>query len=506
MVIVGVVLFGLVLVVHHWWRNRNAIVTNWPMLGMLPTLLYNIPRLHDFITEIMKKSGGTFELKCPLFSSMNFIITCHPSNLQHIATTKFSNYPKGEEFREVFDVLGDGILNVDSHLWKLQRKMFQLWTQRHAKFDSFVAMTLYRKVVDDLVPFLNHATETKIQVDLQETLQKMITFDNAISFIFGLDLSSYSFKSSKSEYQKAFNEIQEAVFLRHVVPKSYWKLLRWLDIGTERKLRIARETFDEFIYQCISLKRDQMSHNQSQNNSNAHHDGEANLGLLTIYMEEKEKPYSDKFLRDVAYSFLAAARDTLTAGLCWFFWLVATHPDIETKILEEMKEKLVGNYDNLDHNKREELMSRLVYLQATIYETFRLYPPVPFNNKTPTKADVFPSGHHVKPKQMVLTSVYSTGRMEEVWGKDCLDFKPERWISEQGEFVYVPPHKFAAFHIGARTCLGKDMALIQMKIMALTILKNYHFHIVEGHLVCPTLTITMYMNYGLKLRVSKRSF
>ncbi|KAF4373265.1 hypothetical protein G4B88_007278 [Cannabis sativa] len=499
--IIGVVvLFGVIIIIHHWWRNRNAILTNWPILGMLPTLVYNLPRLHEFITEVMTKSGGTFEFKGPLFSGMDFILTCHPLNLQHIYTTKFSNYPKGEEFREVLDPLGDGIINVDSDLWRLQRKMFQLWTRTHHNFDSFVATTLHKKLLNDLIPFLDQAAETRIQVDLQETLQRLITFDNAILFIFGLDLTSYSFKSSKLEYQKAFNEMQQIVFHRHILPKSYWKLQRWLQIGNERKLKLAREKFDEFIYQCISLKREQMSH--TINNS----DEEANLGMLTIYMKEKEKPYSDEFLRDVAFSFLAAARDTLNVGLCWFFWLLATHPNIETKILEEMKNKLGTNYNNLDYYyKNTEELSKLVYLQATIYETFRLYPSIPFNHRTPTKEDVFPSGDRVKAKQMVLTCAYTTGRMEEVWGKDCLEFKPERWISEKGEFVFVPSHKFPAFHVGPRTCLGKDMALVQMKVMALTLLKNYQFHVVEGHLVCPVVGIVINMKYGLKIMISKRS-
>ncbi|KAF4385885.1 hypothetical protein F8388_010441 [Cannabis sativa] len=490
--VILLLVFVTVVIFHHWWRNRNVILTNWPMLGMLPGLMYNTPRLHEFMTELMTKSGGAFEFKGPLLSGMDFILTSHPSNLQHMYTTKFSNYPKGEEFREVLDLIGDGILNVDSELWRLQRKMFQLWTRTHANFDSFVATTLHRKVVDYLIPFLNHASDTKIEVDIQDTLQRMITFDNAILFIFGLDLTAYSFKSPKHEYQKAFNDMQEAAIHRHIVPKCLWKLQRWLNIGIERRVSIANQIFDEFIYQCISLKREQIM-SQSKN-----HD----LGLLSIYMKEKEKPYSDKFLRDVAFSFLAAARDTLNVGLCWFFWFVATHPNIETKIINEMKEKLGTNYNNLDYDyyKSEEVMSKLVYLQATIYETFRLYPSVPFNHRTSTKEDVFPSGQRVKANQMVLTCAYATGRMEEVWGKDCLEFKPERWISEKGEFVFVPSHKFPAFHVGPRTCLGKDMALVQMKVMALTLLKNYRFHVVEGHHVCPRISATISMKYGLKIR------
>ena len=333
----------------------------------------------------------------------------------------------------------------------------------------------------------------------------MITYDNAVSFNFGVDLASNSFKYSRSEYRKAFDDIQEVVFRRHVLPKSFWKLQRLLQIGAERKLRIAREIFDEFIYQCISLKREEMMMS-SDEQVEEEEEEEANFGLLNIYLEEKEKPYSDKFLKDVAFNFLAATRDTLNASFCWFFWLVATHPDIETKILEEMKEKLPTKLDPYKCGSFGiQELNKLVYLHAAIYETFRLYPSVSFNRRTPTKSDILPSGHHVKQNKMVLTSIYSTGRMEEIWGEDCLEFKPERWISERGELVFVPSHKFAAFHTGPRACLGKEMTLIQMKVMAIALIRNYHFQVVEGHPVYPNLTVTLNMKYGLKVRVSKRS-
>ncbi|KAK9276518.1 hypothetical protein L1049_006052 [Liquidambar formosana] len=70
--------------------------------------------------------------------------------------------------------------------------------------------------------------------------------------------------------------------------------------------------------------------------------------------------------------------------------------------------------------------------------------------------------------------MYAVGRMASVWGKDCLEFKPERWISEEGGIKHEPSHKFFAFSAGPRTCPGKELGLIRMKAIAATIIHNYH--------------------------------
>ncbi|XP_062105676.1 alkane hydroxylase MAH1-like [Humulus lupulus] len=496
----GAAVVYFLMVVHHWWRDRNAVIMAWPVVGMLPQLLLNASLIHDYANEILKKSGGTFVFKNPWFTGdSDFIITSSPSNIEHILTSNFANYPKGEEFREVFDPLGDGILNVDSDLWRLQRKMFQLWSRRHKKFVSFIAKTIHHKLVDHFIPFLDNHSQTGLQVDLQESFQRMITFDNAILLTMGVNPTSHWFQLPQVEYQKAFEDMQKAVIQRHILPQSFWKLQRWLKIGGEAKLAKARKIFDEFMFRCISLKQEQLAMN-SINNTKEEDDDEAHFGMLSIYLEEKEKPYSTKFLKDVAMDFMAASRDTFSSSLTWFFWVVATHPTVETKIIEEMKQYL----DPRSTSFGVEELNKLIYLQAAVYETFRLYPPLPFNHKTADKDDILPSGHRVKKKQRVLMSFYSTGRMEEIWGKDCLEFKPERWITEEGGFVYVPSHKYPIFNGGPRTCLGKDMTLIQMKVAAITILAKYSFQVVVGHPISPSLTVTMGMKSGLVVKVLKR--
>jgi cytochrome P450 len=58
-------------------------------------------------------------------------------------------------------------------------------------------------------------------------------------------------------------------------------------------------------------------------------------------------------------------------------------------------------------------------------------------------------------------------------GEDCLEFRPERWLSEDGSKLrYVPSHKFLAFNSGPRMCLGKDIGMRQMKTVLATIVWN----------------------------------
>ena len=58
----------------------------------------------------------------------------------------------------------------------------------------------------------------------------------------------------------------------------------------------------------------------------------------------------------------------------------------------------------------------------------RLYPPVAWDSKHAGGADVLPDGTHVGKGDRVTYFPYGMGRMEALWGKDCCEFKPERWF------------------------------------------------------------------------------
>lgn len=346
-----------------------------------------------------------------------------------------------------------------------------------------------------------------------------LTFDNISLLVLGVDPRSLSPEFPKVAYKDAFDDVEEMIFCRHFKPETWWKLERWLQIGGEKKLTRSLKVFDEFIYQFIALKRQELT-NRRRNVRNDDDDeqGKNFDDILTCYMKQFEENQGqtllssyhnlDKFLRDTALNLMVAGRDTVAAALTWFCWLVSTHPFVEAKILKEIRENFEAKDEKGPWFFGVKEVNKLVYLQAALRETLRLFPPIPINHRAATNADALPSGHHLKKGQRILLYFYAMGRMETIWGEDFLDFKPERWISFDGDqrrIVYIPPYKFTAYNAGPQTCVGMGMSFTEMKMAAANMLWNYRVEVVEGHPVSPRLSILLYMKYGLKVRIYPRS-
>ncbi|EOX98196.1 Cytochrome P450-like protein [Theobroma cacao] len=140
-----------------------------------------------------------------------------------------------------------------------------------------------------------------------------------------------------------------------------------------------------------------------------------------------------------------------------------------------------------------------------IYETLRLYPPVPFEIRKPTQPDTLPSGHHVDQNTRILICTYAMGRTTWLWGEDYLEVKPERWITKEGKLRREPPSKFFSFNAGPRNCPGKNLALIMMKATIATIFHYYNVQVIDqGQNVTLKHGVILHMKHGLMARIKNR--
>ncbi|KAK3419141.1 hypothetical protein EUGRSUZ_H04869 [Eucalyptus grandis] len=480
-------------------KSDDGIPRNWPLVGMLPALLLNLSHFHDWATGVVERSQGNFFFRFHWFSGMEILLTADPANVHYIMSTNFGNFPKGPEFKRVFDILGDGIFNSDSNLWSTQRRVAQVF-MKDQRFHQFLSLTIRDKAENGLLRVLDELSKRGVTVDLQDLFHRF-TFDSACRFLTGIDPGSLSVEFPEVPMSKAFGDAEEVIFYRHLYPEWFGTLQRLLGIGMEEKLRRAWKDIDQILGNYIAMKRVELREGTSKVKGD-----ENGADLLTLVENETlgALECNDKFLKDTILNFMTAGIESTSSTLTWFFWALSMNPSIEMRIREEIRSVIPKEEQNLRVFNISEHMHKMVYLHGAICESLRLYPPVPFQHKCPANPDVLPSGHEVDPSTKIIVVMYAMGRMKSIWGEDCLEFRPERWISERGGIRHEPSYKFIAFNAGPRTCLGKDVAFTQIKTAAATVIHNYEVYVVEDHPVRPSNSIVLHMKHGLKVKLARR--
>ncbi|KAG9134623.1 hypothetical protein Leryth_000954 [Lithospermum erythrorhizon] len=453
-------LFYLIRVLINLLRKRVLCDCEICQTYISSSWVSQFPNLCDWYTHLLSKSPTqTIHLHV-----LENIITANPTNVEYMLKTKFENFPKGKPFSMILgDLLGRGIFNVDGDLWKFQRKMANLELGRNS-IRSYAFEVIHHEIQHRLIPLLDsflgkeqhHGT-----LDLEDVF-KRFSFDCICKFSFGLDPKCLEISLPLSKFSTSFDLASNLSAKRalHISP-IIWKIKKILNMGSEKKLKKAIRNINVLAKEMIRQKRKLGIH------SPEHKD------LLSKFMVTIN---DETYLRDIVISFILAGRDTVASALTSFFWHMAKNPHVQTFILNEADKILGGNQDCITSCDK---LRDLHYLQASVHESMRLLPGIQFDSKFCLQDDVLPDGVFVKKGTRVTYHPYAMGRMEKIWGQDCLKFKPERWLTENGQFSQENPFKYPVFQAGLRVCLGKEMAIIQLKTVAISLLRRFRIELVE---------------------------
>ncbi|KAF6157516.1 hypothetical protein GIB67_004454 [Kingdonia uniflora] len=489
---VVVAIFGLFVFSSILQRVTKKGPMLWPMVGIIPTLFFQINEFYDWITDALIKAGGTFQFRGIWFGGAYGIVTVDPSTIEYMLKTNFKNFPKGKYYRERFsDLLGDGIFNADGDLWKEQRRVAS--SEMHStKFLEYSRQMVVNLVHQKLLKVVN-AKVGEI-VDLQDIFLRF-TFDNICSAAFGVNPGCLAIDLPVIQFARAFEQATEFTLFRFIVPPFVWKVMRFFKLGSEKRLKEASRVVHEFATKTVYDRRVEYYKLGSL-------DERSDLLSRLVEVDHEYNSFSDNFLKDFCISFILAGRDTSSVALAWFFWLVNKHLHVEKLILNELSMIRSGrNMDELVFTIDD--MKKMEYLQAALSESLRLYPSVPINFKEVQEEDILPNGTLLRKGARVFYCIFSMARMEAIWGKDCKEFKPERWMKD-GKFVDTNQYKYPVFNGGPRLCVGKKFAFLQMKMVVSSIMLRYKVGVVEGQCVVPKITTTLYMKNGLLVTFKPR--
>lgn len=268
----------------------------------------------------------------------------------------------------------------------------------------------------------DRAAQNNSIIDFHDIMFKF-TLDSFIELGFGVELNSLSAKG-KVPFAASFDEAQKQTFVRFV--NSIWPITeRIVNFVTPWKANMNDHlrVVDGFANSVIEKRRVQLEA------------GEVHKDLLSRFMDARNNKgdlLSNEELRDIVLNFVIAGRDTTAQALSWTFYMLMCHPRVEQKLLEEIEQHITDE-DLTDSPGLYEKIKDMTYAHAVFYEVLRQYPSVPLNQKYALNDDIWPDGTHIKKGDYVLWCPYVQGRSEKVWGPDAKVFRPERWITKEGE-------------------------------------------------------------------------
>ncbi|THG02627.1 cytochrome P450 704C1-like [Camellia sinensis] len=464
-----------------------------PISGTVFNQLINFKRLHHYMTDLAAKNK-TYRLISPF---RNEIYTSDPANVEYILKTNFENYGKGGyNYCILRDLLGDGIFTVDGDKWRQQRKVssHEFSTKVLRDFSSVV----FQKNVAKLANLISEAATSNQIMDIQDLFMKS-TLDSIFKVAFGVELDSMCGSSEEgAKFSNAFDDSSAMTLLRYV--DVFWKIKKALNVGAQAELKKNVKVIDAFVYKLIRSKIEQMD--KSPNDPSTKKED-----ILSRFLQVSET--DPKYLRDIILNFIIAGKDTTATTLSWFIYMVSKHPTIQEKVAQEIKEATgieeVTNFAEFAASMREDAFEKMQYLHAALTETLRLYPAVPVDAKICFSDDTLPDGFSVRKGDMVAYQPYAMGRMKFLWGDDAEEFRPERWLDENGIFRQESPFKFTAFQAGPRICLGKEFAYRQMKIFSAVLLGCFVFKLSDDTKAVNYRTmINLHIDRGLHVRAFHR--
>ncbi|GLT39064.1 hypothetical protein SLA2020_132720 [Shorea laevis] len=227
--------------------------------------------------------------------------------------------------------------------------------------------------------------------------------------------------------------------------------LRWLDFqGYEKAMKKTAKELDILIEGWLE------EHKQRRLQ-----DGEVKKEqdfidvMLNILKDAHISGFSaDTINKATCLNLILAGSDTTMVTLTWALSLLLNNSHVLKKAQEEL-DIHVGR----DRHVEESDIKNLVFLQAIVKETMRLYPPVPVIHRAATEDCTLSSGHRIPAGTQVMINVWNIHHDKLVWPNPH-EFQPERFLTSRKDTdIRGQNFELIPFGSGRRLCPGISLAL-----------------------------------------------
>jgi cytochrome P450 len=387
---------------------------------------------YHFFLDAWRRHGDVVFLR---FGPFRYVLLNDADALYHVLVDNARSYTKSRTYKAFEPVLGSGLLTSEGDLWRRQRRLVQpaFHRDRLAGFaEAMVACT--ERLVAEWAP--------GARVDVNAALYGL-TLRIVARALFSVDLAV------DAEFGRA---LREAIQFIDATARSLLPTPPWVPTPRNRRFLAARAVLDRVVETIMAEHRRRPP---------------ARPDVLSLLLaardEETGAPMAAERVRDEVMTLLLAGHETTANALTWAFVLLARHPEVEGRLLDELRAVLGGRAPGLAD------VPLLGYTTAVLQETMRQYPPAWKIEREACVDDVV-AGYRVPAGTIVGVTTHTLHRNPRYW-PDPERFDPERFLGERtGD---RPRCAYLPFGAGPRLCIGAGFAQMEMTLVLAIIAQRY---------------------------------
>ncbi|CAE6459506.1 unnamed protein product [Rhizoctonia solani] len=386
-------------------------------------------------------------------------------------------------------LIGPNVLTAIGHKHKTQRKILNpAFTATHMR-NRFLII-LVTPTIATVCHKLQEIIKLKIQCQGENTgVVDMFKWLNVAALeMMGQAGFGYSFDALKPDaeevaYLNASHDIRMLIFkLWYITPILPWlvrigsarfrrAIVQFLPLSSIQALRNAVDILSVVAVKIYHLKKEESDKLKLDSDGQCGRDVMSSLLLQNNMVAPQEAMDEEEIISEVN-ALILAAHESTSAALARVIQVLAEHPDIQSKLRNEIREAHDAYGEELSYDQ----LNSLSYLDAVCRESLRLYAPAPFLIRVAQEDWTIPllypgkssSGEEtitqvpVKKGSFIYLSLDGANRDKRTWGEDSNVFRPSRWmdpapLSLQASRMPGIYSSLMTFSGGPRACMVRHL-------------------------------------------------
>ncbi|CAO2820805.1 unnamed protein product [Amaranthus hypochondriacus] len=384
-------------------------------------------------------------------------------------------------------MLGNGILRSNGTLWAQQRKI--------------IAAQFFMDKVKSMMGLMKDAAEEMLTkweacIEAQGGLMAEVRVDEDLRATSGDMISRACFGSSYSKGKKIFLKLRS---LQKVLSNQNFLFkvptIRFLNNKVEKEVKSLEKEIESLIWEAVQDRVQECSKRSSS-------EKDLMQWILEGAMNDQDldEVSSKQLIVDNCKNIYFAGHESTAVAASWCLMLLALHPEWQHTIRAEFNQLCQNNDDHL-HVPDIDTLLKMKSVTMVIQEALRLYPPAAFISRE--ALEEFEMGNIIVPKGVCIWTLIPTlHRDPEIWGPDANEFKPQRFANGVSSACKVP-QAYIPFGLGARLCIGKNFAMVQLKLLLCIIISKFSFTLSPNYKHSPAYRMIVEPKHGVHILIEK---